>query len=89
MGAPGIEPGTSREQLAEHAATTPDEVSRALAYLARQEVGALVRLDRGSYMLNPAIAWAGTRASREAAEAELRRQEAGGPRRLSLVPPAE
>ena len=58
----------TREQLAQDAATTPDEVSRALVHLARPEIGALVRLKHGAYMLNPAIAWSGSLASREAAE---------------------
>jgi DNA-binding IclR family transcriptional regulator len=72
----------SRKQLAELASTTEDEASRALARLER--LGALVRIGRGRYALNPAVAWSGSRASREQAVAAQSEQKPG----LRVVEPA-
>ena len=55
--------------LAAAAHTTTNEVSRALSQLV--ELGALVRLGRGRYALNPDVAWSGTLVGREQAASEL------------------
>lgn len=58
----------SGQQLAEDADTTPQEVSRSLTRLA--EIGALVRLKKGRYAINPHVGWSGSLAKRaEAAKA--------------------
>src|SRR4051812_30933393 len=44
--------------LAEAARATPNEVYRALSQLV--EVGALIRIGRGRYSLNPDVAWSGS-----------------------------
>jgi hypothetical protein len=68
----------TRQQLAEVAGTTSGEVSRALSRL--EEIGALLRIGRGRYALNPAAAWSGSLAERERAQAETPR--------LRIVEPA-
>jgi len=73
----------SRKQLAELASTTEDEASRALARLER--LGALVRVARGRYALNPAVAWSGSLTSREQAAAQVQKPAAG---KLRLLEPA-
>lgn len=55
--------GTAR--LAEDAGISPAEVSRALARLT--EIGALQKLRRGRYALNPNVGWSGSTYGREAA----------------------
>jgi hypothetical protein len=62
----------TRDLLAEITGLPPGEVSRALARLARPDIGALVRTGRGRYALNPAAAWAGSLASREQAQTRTR-----------------
>jgi hypothetical protein len=62
----------TRDLLAEITGLPPGEVSRALARLARPDIGALVRTGRGHYALNPAAAWAGSLASREQAQTRTR-----------------
>jgi CRP-like cAMP-binding protein len=50
----------SRDQLAEDAGTSPDEVSRAMGELTR--IGAIVRHRRGryvAYFVNPNVGWSG------------------------------
>lgn len=59
----------SREDLADLAGTTPQEVSRAMSRLA--EIGLLRRLGPGRYALQPGAAWRGTLAGRAAALQEL------------------
>ena len=49
--------------LADDAGTTPQEVSRALNRLV--EIGALLRLRRGRYAVNPHVAWVGSLDRRE------------------------
>jgi hypothetical protein len=58
----------TRGQLARLARTPEDEVSRALSRLV--EIGALIRIGRARYALNPAVAWSGSLAERERAEAQ-------------------
>jgi len=55
----------SRGRLAEDAETTPDEASRALSRLL--EIGALVRLRRGRYAINPHVGWTGDLVKRQEA----------------------
>lgn len=55
----------SRTQLAEDAQTTVQEVSRALSKLA--EIGALVKLERARYAINPYVGWMGSLAKRQEA----------------------
>ena len=55
----------NRSTLAEDADTTPQEVSRALVRLT--EIGALVRLKRGRYAINPHVGWAGSQVQRQEA----------------------
>jgi DNA-binding transcriptional ArsR family regulator len=55
----------SGQQLAEDADTTPQEVSRALSRLA--EIGALVKLRKGRYAMNPHVGWAGSLVKRQEA----------------------
>jgi hypothetical protein len=50
-------------RLAEDAGMSPAEASRALARLA--EIGALVRLRRGRYAINPYVGWSGPLHERE------------------------
>jgi hypothetical protein len=59
----------TRQQLAEQARTNEREVSRALSRLVA--LGALVRTERGKYMLHPSTAWNGPLAGREAAARKL------------------
>jgi hypothetical protein len=59
----------TREQIAAVARTEVAEVSRALSRLA--DLGALVRLSRGRYMVNPAASWVGPLINREAAVRKL------------------
>jgi hypothetical protein len=59
----------TRQQLATQAGTNEREAGRALSRLV--EIGALVRTDRGRYMVHPAAAWNGPLASREATERKL------------------
>jgi hypothetical protein len=66
----------TRQELAELAGTNKDEVTRALSRLV--ELGALIRTERGKYMLHPAAAWNGSLTTREAAE-----------RKLTVVEPVE
>jgi hypothetical protein len=54
-----------RERLAEDAETAPDEVSRALSRLL--EIGALLKIRRGRYEINPHVGWAGSQTTRQAA----------------------
>jgi hypothetical protein len=54
-----------RERLAEDAETTPDEASRALSRLF--EIGALLKLRRGRYAINPHVGWAGSSVKRQEA----------------------
>lgn len=58
----------NRKRLAEETDLSPEEISRALAQLA--EIGALVRLRRGRYAINPYVGWAGSLYNREAAAKE-------------------
>jgi predicted transcriptional regulator of viral defense system len=46
-----------RERLAEDAETTPEHASHALVQLV--EIGALTRLRRGRYAINPHAGWTG------------------------------
>lgn len=54
-----------RVRLSEDVGISPDEVSRALAQLA--EIGALIRVARGRYKINPYVGWTGSMVKREAA----------------------
>jgi hypothetical protein len=54
-----------RERLARDAKTTPVEVSRAMSRL--HEIGALIRIARGRYKVNPHVGWVGSLYKREAA----------------------
>jgi hypothetical protein len=54
-----------RKRLAEDAETTPEEASRALSRLF--EIGALTRLCRGRYAINPHVAWTGDLVKRQEA----------------------
>src|SRR5687768_3854343 len=57
----------SCRELAEDAATTPDEAARALDRLAA--IGALLKREPGRYAINPHVGWVGDPATRqEAAE---------------------
>jgi hypothetical protein len=53
-----------RKLLAKETELSPVEISRAMAQLA--EIGALVRLRRGRYAINPYVGWAGSLYNREA-----------------------
>src|SRR3954451_15148153 len=55
----------SRGRLAEDAETTPDEASRALSRLL--EIGALLKLRRGRYAINPHVGWTGDLVKRQEA----------------------
>jgi predicted transcriptional regulator of viral defense system len=66
----------TRQQLAEVAGKNPVEVTRALSRLV--EIGALVRTERGRYIVHPSAAWNGSLTTREAAE-----------RKLTVVEPTE
>ena len=55
----------SRDALASDANLSPGEASRALNRLA--EIGALLRLGRGRYAINPHVGWAGNLAKRQEA----------------------
>ena len=68
-----------RTRLAEDAATTPQEVSRALVRLT--DMGVLIRLRPGRYAINPHVGWAGSLAKRETTAKTFPQ--------LTLVPPAE
>jgi hypothetical protein len=57
-----------RKLLAEETELSPGEISRALAQLA--DIGALVRLRRGRYAVNPYVGWAGSLYNREAVAKE-------------------
>jgi hypothetical protein len=59
----------TREQMATVARVDVAEVSRALARLAT--MGALVRLSRGRYMVNPNVAWSSSLDDRKAAARKL------------------
>jgi hypothetical protein len=52
-----------RERLAQDADTNADEASRALSRLA--EIGALLRLRRGRYAINPHVGWTGSLVKRQ------------------------
>jgi hypothetical protein len=52
-----------RERLAEDAETTPEEASRALSMLV--EIGALLKLRRGRYAINPHVGWTGSLVKRQ------------------------
>jgi hypothetical protein len=54
----------SRARLAEDAGISPAEASRALARLT--EIGALLKLRRGRYAINPHVGWAGSLYKRDA-----------------------
>ena len=60
---------STRQELAKLAGTDADKVSRALSRLVA--LGALVRTERGKYMLHPSTAWNGPLAGREAAARKL------------------
>lgn len=66
---PGGRLEAPREDLADLAGTTPDEVSRAMSRLS--SIGLLRKLGPGRYSLQPGVAWRGTLASRAAALEEL------------------
>ena len=55
----------SRGRLAEDADISPQEASRALAQLT--EIGALLKLKRGRYAINPHVGWSGSLYKRDAA----------------------
>jgi hypothetical protein len=55
----------SCRRLAEDADTNPDEASRALNRLA--QIGALIKLRRGRYAINPHVAWMGDLSKRQEA----------------------
>jgi hypothetical protein len=59
----------TRQQLAEQAGTNLVGVTRALSHLV--ELGALVRTERGRYMVHPDVAWSGPLPAREAAARKL------------------
>jgi hypothetical protein len=59
----------SRQELAKLSRIDADEVSRALSRLVK--LGALLRTERGRYMVHPSVAWHGPLASRDAAERKL------------------
>jgi len=54
-----------RERLAEDAGIVPEEASRAMTRLA--EIGALLKLRRGRYAINPHVGWTGGLVERQAA----------------------
>jgi hypothetical protein len=54
-----------RVRLAEDAGLSPEHASRALSALT--EIGALVRVSRGRYAINPYVGWSGSLVKREAA----------------------
>lgn len=53
----------SRDQIADAAALTPQHTSRALSILV--EIGALLRIARGRYAINPHVGWSGPLVKRE------------------------
>jgi len=53
----------SRTQIAEAAGISPDNTSRALSRLV--EIGALLRIARGRYAINPHVGWSGPLMKRE------------------------
>ena len=55
----------SRDVLAADTSLSPAEASRALNRLV--EIGALLRVSRGRYAINPYVGWAGSLAKREEA----------------------
>src|SRR4051812_13923091 len=54
-----------RNRLSEDADTTPQETSRALSRLT--EIGALLKLRRGRYAINPHVGWTGSLVKRQEA----------------------
>jgi hypothetical protein len=52
-----------RERLAEDAETTPEHASHALTQLV--EIGALLKLRRGRYAINPHVGWTGSLVKRQ------------------------
>lgn len=64
-----------RGRLAQDTDLAPEEVSRAMTWLL--EVGAIIRISRGRYKINPHVGWAGSLYKREA--------EAKGATKLRLV----
>jgi hypothetical protein len=54
-----------RERLAEDAGIVPEEASRAMTRLA--EIGALLKLRRGRYAINPHVGWTGSQTARQVA----------------------
>src|SRR3954452_18580528 len=54
-----------RERLAEDAETTPEHASHALTQLV--EIGALLKLRRGRYAINPHVGWTGDLVKRQEA----------------------
>ena len=52
-----------RERLAEDADIVPEEASRALTQLV--EIGALLKLRRGRYAINPHVGWSGSLVKRQ------------------------
>jgi hypothetical protein len=60
----------SANELAEFAEVPASEARRSLAELAR--IGALLRLSRGRYAINPHVAWAGSEDRRETAAGSTR-----------------
>lgn len=67
------------KRLAQDADTNPAETSRALSRLA--QIGAVVKLERGRYAINPYVGWVGSLVKRQ--EAAKRQPE------LCLTEPAE
>jgi hypothetical protein len=58
-----------RERLAEDADIVPEEASRALNRLA--EIGALLKLRRGRYAINPHVGWTGSLVKRQESAKEV------------------
>jgi hypothetical protein len=59
----------SAAQFAEELEISPSEVSRALAQLAK--IGAIIRISRGRYKINPNVAWEGELWKREIAARDV------------------
>ncbi len=59
----------SCRRLAEDADTNPDEVSRAMTRLT--EIGAVLKLRRGRYAINPHVGWVGDLVKRQAAAKDV------------------
>ena len=68
-----------RDRLAEDAGIVPEEASRALTRLA--EIGALLKLRRGRYAINPHVGWTGSLLKRQEAAKDVTE--------LRVIDPAE